>query len=147
MPEPLLIIGIGNDSRGDDGLGWAFLDAIARAGPPPGPLEYRFQLLVEDAELLTRFPRVLFADACEIPLSGGFALEPCHPDPAAEIYTHQQTPGAILCLCRELYGHRPEAWHLLIQGYEWAFDSGLSGQARVNLANAVGFFGVWRKSL
>lgn len=146
MPEPLLIIGIGNDSRGDDGLGWAFLDAIAPAVPPPGQLEYRYQLLVEDAELLTRFPQVLFVDASEKPLSGGFALEPCRPDPTAEIYTHQQTPGAILCLCQELYGHRPEAWRLLIQGYEWTFDTGLSGQAKVNLAYAADFFRAWLRN-
>lgn len=146
MHEPLLIIGIGNNSRGDDGLGWAFLDAIAKTGPPTGQPEYRYQLLVEDAELITRFPRVLFADASELPLTGGFALEPCHPDPAAELYTHQQTPGAILCLCQELYGHRPEAWRLLIQGYDWTFDTGLSRQAKVNLAHAVDFFGEWLKT-
>lgn len=146
MPEPLLIIGIGNDSRGDDGLGWAFLDAIAQAGSPPGRLEYRYQLLVEDAELLTRFPEVLFADASEKPLAGSYLLEPCHPDPAAEIYTHQQTPGAILCLCQELYGHRPEAWCLYIRGYEWTFDTGLSEQAKANLAHAADFFREWLKN-
>ena len=49
MPEPLLIIGIGNSSRGDDGLGWAFLDTISQMQPLPGQLEYRYQLVVEDA--------------------------------------------------------------------------------------------------
>jgi len=137
MPDPLLIIGIGNSSRGDDGLGWAFLDSISRMQPAPGQLEYRYQLVVEDAELLTRYPRVLFVDACENHLPDGFSLEPCRPDPVAEIYTHQQTPGAVLFLCQELYGHHPEAWCLRIQGYVWDFDTGLTGKGRENLGRAV----------
>lgn len=137
MSEPLLIIGIGNNSRGDDGLGWAFLDAIHDGESSANRIEYRYQLLIEDAELLTHFPRVLFVDACETPLPGGFSIEPCAPDPGAELYTHQQTPGAILFLGQDLYGHRPEAWRLLIQGYEWDFEVGLSERARENLQRAV----------
>ena len=138
MPD--LIIGIGNSSRGDDGLGWAFLDALDRMQPPPGLLEYRYQLVVEDAELLTHYPRVLFVDASEQCLPGGFSLERCQPDAAAGLYTHQQTPEAILFLAQELYEHRPEAWCLRIQGYEWAFDMGLSEQGKENLERALGAF-------
>ena len=82
-------------------------------------------------------PRVLFADASELPLTGGFALEPCHPDPAAELYTHQQTPGAVLYLCRELYGRQPQAWLLRIQGHRWTLGTGLTKTARSNLKQAV----------
>ncbi len=143
MDNPLLVIGIGNSSRGDDGLGWAFLDAISQMQQLPAQLEYRYQLAVEDAELLTRFPRVLFADACETALSDGFSLEPCLPDAVAQLYTHQQTPGAILFLTQELYGHRPEAWCLRIQGYEWEFDMGLSEKGKENMERALGVFMEW----
>ena len=138
MDNTLLIIGIGNSSRGDDGLGWAFLDALEQRQPAPGQLEYRYQLAVEDAELLTRFPRVLFVDACETALPDGFSLEPCRPNAVAELYTHQQTPEAVLFLTQELYGHRPEAWCLRIQGYAWEFDTGLSEKGKENLERALG---------
>lgn len=144
MDDAILVIGIGNSSRGDDGLGWALLDQLADVAPASGrrcrydlQLEYRYQLAVEDAELLTHFSKVIFVDACESPLPGGFSLEACLPDTAPGLYTHQQTPGAILYLSQELYQHRPEAYRLLVQGYEWAFDTGLTAAAQANLKEAV----------
>ena len=135
-----LIIGIGNAGRGDDGLGWAFADRLAHLAPDHLQLEYRYQLVPEDAELLTHFSRVLFADASQASLPDGFALELCLPDTDAGLYTHQQTPGAILFLSSELYGHRPQAHLLTIQGCEWGFDTQLSALARQNLERAFAGF-------
>ena len=137
MGNRTLVIGIGNNSRGDDGLGWACLDRLAERPLGAWQLEYRYQLAPEDAELLTQFPAVLFIDACASALPGGFSLEPCPPDPGAGLYTHQQTPGAVLHLCRELYGRQPQAWLLRIQGHKWTLGTGLTKAARSNLKQAV----------
>ena len=62
--EPRVILfGIGNCGRADDGLGWAFLDQIKEKLPDNYDIEYRYQLQVEDAELATNYDTVLFIDA------------------------------------------------------------------------------------
>ena len=143
MTPDKIAIAIGNSSRADDGLGWAFLEAVSHQMPGDWTAEQRYQLVVEDAELLTGFDRVLFIDATLENLPGGFALEPCPPDPAANIYTHQQSPGAVLWLCQDLYGHRPDAWCLRIQGYAWELGNNMSPEAQQNLEAAVAGFLNW----
>ena len=44
-----IILGIGNNGRQDDGLGWAFLDFLEEQNTTID-LEYRYQLQIEDAE-------------------------------------------------------------------------------------------------
>lgn len=103
-------------------------------------LAYRYQLAPEDAELLTQFSNVVFVDASETPLPEGYALEVCTPDSDAGVYTHQQTPGAVLYLANELYHHEPKAFLLTIQGFEWELGAALSSKAAQNLQRAlVGF--------
>ncbi len=59
-----LIYGIGNVGRQDDGLGWAFVDWLeARGRCPNAEIQRNYQLLLEDAELISTKKRVLFIDA------------------------------------------------------------------------------------
>lgn len=134
--KQLLVLGIGNASRGDDGLGWALLDRLAEQGRPGWHIEYRFQLAVEDAELLTNYPAVLFIDASETPLPDGYRLSRLEPDPEPGLYTHEQTPGAMLFLTNQLFDHQPEAWLLEVCGYDWELGAGLSEKAKENLEQA-----------
>lgn len=136
----LLVLGIGNDSRGDDGLGWALVDRLKPLTAGRLALEHRYQLAPEDAELLTRFSSVLFVDASQEALPDGFTLLRCPADSQAGLYTHQQTPGAILFLAKELYGHQPEAFLLSIQGFDWGLGDGLSAPAQLNLERAYAGF-------
>ncbi len=132
VPQTLLI-GIGNQSRGDDGLGWALLDAVAPLCPPEYSLEYRYQLMLEDAELLSRFDRVLFADACTEPIPNGAVLERCTSRAGAHISTHRADPAALLYLCETLYDRRPDAWLLAMQGFSWELGDDLSAKAESSL--------------
>ena len=66
--EATLLFAIGNDSRGDDGLGWAFAQLVEETNLFRGRLFYRYQLQVEDAELLTTCRQVIFVDACRYEL-------------------------------------------------------------------------------
>ena len=43
--EEFLIIGIGNSGRRDDGLGWAFLEALEDLGLDSNQMHYRYQFL------------------------------------------------------------------------------------------------------
>lgn len=135
-----LLFGIGNVGRGDDGLGWAFIDRIQRVGGLEGRLEYRYQLNVEDAALVSRARRVVFVDSCRDELKHGFEWKSCTPAEDFEFTTHVLPPRAVLWYCRDLYGKAPPAHLLMIQGYCWGLQTGLSTAAESGLKRALAFF-------
>ena len=91
-----LLFGIGNCSRGDDGLGWAFLDRVLQQADFQGQAEYRYQLGVEDAALVARAGRVIFIDSCNGPIDGGFAWQQCEASAEFEFTSHVLPPGAVM---------------------------------------------------
>jgi hydrogenase maturation protease len=144
----ILIIGIGNPGRGDDGLGPALAAGLAGIDPealpegavvevPGRPIAavWRYQLNIEDAALIRDYDGVVFADASN---SGGEPLEFGGVGPAASIAftTHEMPPAAVLALCEELFGPAPPAHLLAIRGYSWEPAEGLSAAARLNLEAA-----------
>ena len=90
----MLLIGIGNTGRGDDGLGWEFVERINDLGYDFLDYEYRYQLQVEDAELIARYDIVVFADASHQELDGGFELRRCISASHSYFTTHAQSPAA-----------------------------------------------------
>ncbi len=133
-----LIFCIGNNGRQDDGLGWAFAEALEREGAFAGEIHCRYHLQVEDAELVSKADRVVFADASKGALPGGFAWEKISPSAEFEFTTHALSPAAVLYLSQVLYGKIPEsAWRLLIAGEKWGFETGLSERAQDNLNKAL----------
>ncbi len=137
-PETLLI-GIGNSGRSDDGLGWAFLDRIQQQASFDGRVEYRYQLQVEDAALISDVEHVIFIDSYQGELTNGFQLTRCEPLSEFAFTTHVLPPGAVLSLCRELYGRAPRADALMIQGTCWDLRIGMSPEAERRLENALQF--------
>lgn len=135
-----LLLGIGNCGRRDDGLGWAFLDHLAQMENFDSPFEYRYQLGVEDAALIATMDRVIFIDAYRGDLAGGFRWSRCAPSPEFEFTTHVLPPRGVLHYCHSLYGARPRADLLMIQGESWGLEIGLSRTAEAHLENALAFF-------
>lgn len=135
MAKRILIIGIGNSSRGDDGLGWKFLDEAAMWDGVD--LEYRYQLQVEDAAVIKDYRTVVFVDAIANSLPDGFAFNYCEPEPAPSFTTHRLSPGTVLWLCQELYGVMPEAYTLAIEGVQFELGRALSEATRENLERSV----------
>ncbi|HMQ88176.1 MAG TPA: hydrogenase maturation protease [Flavilitoribacter sp.] len=131
-----LLIAIGNDLRGDDGLGWALLEKLEQENPFTAETAYRYQLQVEDAGLIAGFDAVVFIDASKEPAEEGYVLAPCLPAAAFEFTTHMLNPGSVLYLCRELYGRSPKAFTLGISGAFWGLKRGLSKTAQGNLETA-----------
>jgi hydrogenase maturation protease len=138
-PETLLI-GIGNSGRSDDGLGWAFLDRIQQQATFDGQVEYRYQLQVEDAALISDAEHVIFIDSYRGELLDGFQLTRCEPLSEFAFTTHVLPPGAVLSLCLDLYGRVPRADALMIQGTCWDLRIGISPEAERRLENALQFF-------
>lgn len=139
-----LLIAIGNDARQDDGLGWAFGRALEQKGILPWAVEYRYQLQVEDADLIARFEEVIFVDAYKGELPGGYTWEPLMPLLEFGFSTHALAPGAILALCQTLYTKCPQAWLIAIAGEAWELEPSLSEAAGKNLENALAAWSRWQ---
>lgn len=136
----ILIIGIGNQGRADDGLGWAFIDYMKDRLPEDFDFEYRYQLQIEDAELLSHYAEVHFVDADKESSEQGFRYTRCMPDAAHGFSTHALEPETVLYLTNSIYQKFPNAHVLGITGYSFELEMGISDKARENLARAMDFF-------
>lgn len=135
-----LVIGIGNNTRQDDGLGWCFLDLLENDGFNTEQLHYKYQLMVEDAELISNYKTIIFVDACKTELEIGFSMEQMYPAKQVAFSTHAVPPNQILNLCETIYDKKPTAFLVKIKGYVWDIEIGLSTQAEQNLIKAVEHF-------
>ncbi len=133
-----LMLGWGNPGRGDDGLGPQFIRLISDLDLPGVVTETGYQLQIEDAAEIARYPRVLFVDA-DHRRGAPFRLDRLWPaDGALGFSTHSVPPAAVLALARDLFAAEPEAWILGITGYEFdVFAERLSEGAQRNLQEAV----------
>ncbi len=136
----ILLIGIGNSGRSDDGLGWAFLDSIHDTLTGEFDLEYRYQLQIEDAELISNYDVVYFIDAHLDQFAQGYQLDRCLSIRTEHFSTHQLDPRTVVYLCESIYNKHPETYTLGISGKEFELKIGLSADAERNLSNALDFF-------
>ena len=138
----ILVYGIGNPGRRDDGLGpelVRILEEWSRQVKTEGIFfDSNYQLNVEDAEIISRYDMVIFADASVEDIRN-FTLTRLTEEDGVTYTTHAASPGYILKLCHELFGKKPGAYLLHIKGYEWDFRAGLTKQARENLVQAAEF--------
>lgn len=131
-----IIFGIGNSGRSDDAIGWAFLDKIEQTGEFEGDLVYRYQLQIEDAELIRNAKQVIFVDAYQGKLKNGFEWKDCVPSNSYSFTSHELAPEAILFLCQDLYDILPSTKVLMIEGEDWDLNIGMSSKAKANLEAA-----------
>ena len=136
--KDVLIIGIGNTGREDDGLGWMMLDFIKKEFPNID-VAYRYQLQVEDAELISHYRIVIFIDATKEDISHGFFFKECIAKQINGLTSHLLEPETVLYLEHSLYKKKPLVFILGIQGYEWNLTQKLSSKAMSNLMKAKVF--------
>lgn len=138
MTARLLVIAIGNDSRGDDALGPALLEALRAAGVGrDGTVELlaEYQLQVEHALDLDGRDAVLFVDAS---LHAGVRLTRLAADAAPPPHSHALRPQAVLGVFERIRARgAPPAWQLAIGGSGFELGATLTPQARANLARAA----------
>ena len=132
-----LVYGIGNVGRQDDGLGWAFVDWLEASGRVGAATLHRgYQLVLEDAELVSRFSRVLFVDATLDDAVAEVAVS--RPEPAYDVpfSSHALTVPTVLATAGLCFDAYPEAWLLALRGHSFDLTVGLTDGARASLAAA-----------
>jgi hydrogenase maturation protease len=134
---PVLVIGIGNPSRGDDAIGPLAIERLAGLALPATELLTDFQLQVEHALDLVGRREVVFIDAAA---SGPapFGFEPVKPAAQASAITHALTPAAVLeAFVRVTDAPLPAAFVLAVRGYDFELGAALSDTAATNLDAAL----------
>jgi hydrogenase maturation protease len=135
-----LIYGIGNVGRQDDGLGWAFVDWLQAQGRCPNAEKLRgYQLLLEDAELISTKQRVLFVDATKDASVTSFTLERAAPKMDFSFTSHAVSVPAIMATCQQCFQCLPVVHVLAIRGFEFELEIGLTRAAQRNLDDATAY--------
>jgi len=135
----VLVIGIGNTLRRDDGAGWLFAQALADELCSAGvevELILQHQLTPELAELAAeRAPqRLIFVDASTA--VDDVTLTPLAGDHVAAPVSHHLSPAAILAIAQRLYGMRGRGWLVQLAARDLGHGEGLSDIAACGMAGA-----------
>ena len=138
MKSRMLVFGWGNPSRGDDGLGPAFVGEATRKADVELLVDY--QLQPEHALDLVGRDEVLFVDV-STSTTEPFEVFEVSPGPAVTFTTHHLSPGALLAIFERITGRpAPHARVLAIRGWSFALGEVLSERAKVNLEAALAWW-------
>lgn len=133
-----IIIGIGNEYRGDDGIGLRLVDAI----PARPELETMtvHQLVPELADRIRTAQRVLFVDA--IIDRDDICLSPVEPSMHRGV-GHACSPAALLGWTRIAYAEAPKSWLLSIPGTSFEIGDELSSHTESMIPEALQRIETW----
>ena len=134
---PVLVVGIGNPSRGDDAIGPLAIERLESFGLPGVELLTDFQLQIEHALDLVGRRQVVFVDAT-VAGEASFSFEPLMPTPEQGATTHGFAPAAVLDVYRQYTAAPPpQAYVLAVRGYAFELGAPLSADAARNLDAAL----------
>jgi len=140
--DKILMIGIGNSGRSDDAMGWKFVDEFSNQ-VDVFDIDYRYQLQIEDALLITEYKKVIFVDASNTHYDNGFSFYKCTPARKDAFTTHKLEPETVLWLTKDLFNQTPEVYVMAIEGLRFDLHLGLSEPAQDNLTKAIQYFKHW----
>jgi hydrogenase maturation protease len=140
----VLILAVGNPSRGDDALGPLFLERLAEGLELHGDrddveLLVDFQLQIEHAVDLEERELVLFVDA-SVSCPPPFQFTRPRPTQDVSYTSHALSPAAVLHVYAQVHhAPPPPAFQLAIRGESFELGEPLGAAAEANLAAALAF--------
>jgi hydrogenase maturation protease len=159
MREKVLIIGIGNFDRQDDGVAWHILQGInqklgrtSQPTPYESPIEpegdnpqtlFSLQIYPEMADLLHQYEWVCFVDAHTGAIEEELSCQVVYPERHSNPLTHHMTPQTVLSLCATLHKQVPHAMIVSVRGYSFQYLQGLSEATAALADQAVDFIWQW----
>ena len=133
-----VVLGYGNRSRNDDGVGWFVVEQLQRLALPDVELITSHQLDVDQAETISHFDTTIFVDAA---MSQGQPLVTQTEVQAhfqSHAVAHYLTPADLLALSKTLYGREPRAILFSIRGHDFNFGTTLSPATEQGAQDVVG---------
>ncbi len=132
-----LIVGYGNDLRGDDAAGLLVTDEIATWNLQNVRLLSIHQLTPELAEILANVDVAIFVDA--YPANKEQDVQVCPIELAHTNVTmgHSSNPSYLLTLTQAVYGCSPQAWWVIVPGVNFELGDRLSPIAKRGIETAL----------
>jgi hydrogenase maturation protease len=132
----VLVIGYGNELRGDDGIGAHLARAAAARWPQVRALAVH-QLTPELAEAVADASRVIFVDARAT--VEGEPVQVCRVEPrwADGALGHTGDARTILALARDLFDQTPPAWRVTVTAPRLDLGESLSAEALAHVQTAL----------
>ena len=112
MTAPVLVLGYGNPSRGDDAVGPLLIEYLSTLQLPEIELITDFQLQIEHILDMQDRRLVLFIDAA-VSHSQALELHALHPEHYQTLSTHALSPQQLLGICQHVTGQLPALSYLL----------------------------------
>lgn len=122
----ILVIGYGNDLRGDDGAGRQVAGYVDSWQMPGVKVVSAHQLTPDLCEEVAHADTVIFADARPARPGDAADCSQVAEDAKSPSSIHASDPAAILQIAGELYGHRPPAWLVGIPAVDFEVGAPLS---------------------
>jgi hydrogenase maturation protease len=143
MISPLLILAIGNESRGDDALAPLLIRQLQTGDHQGVEFIEDFQLQVEHVTDLVGRTAVLFIDA-DMSCAPPFHFSAIAAEQDNSYTSHAMTPFALLHTFKQVYGNdAPPCFLLRVRGFGFELGDGLSAEATANLDQATAMAQRW----
>lgn len=123
---PILVVGYGNELRGDDAVGVRVARAVATWELPNVSVLAVPQLTPELAATLAGVEYAIFVDAGPSAAGADFGLAQLAPQAAGRLEGHIAAPDDLLSLAEALYQRSPNAWLLTIPYADLDYGADLS---------------------
>jgi hydrogenase maturation protease len=133
----ILVIGYGNDLRGDDAAGPRAAAQVDLWSLPGVEVRVLHQLTPELADPLAAADRAIFLDAHPARTGADVRVQRLHPVIPTARLPHSCDPQGLLALAQVAFGRRPEAWWITIPAADFAFGAPLSPLTERGLADAL----------
>ena len=135
--DSILVLGYGNELRGDDAVGSRVAAAVAEWKLAGVQALAVHQLTPELADPISRAGAVIFVDAALSVESGETTVVLLQPSSQADLPAHTSDPRELLALAHALYGSCPSAWLIRIPAVSFALGQPPSGVAERGMAAAL----------
>lgn len=130
-----LVLGYGNELRGDDGAGPFVAREVDALSLPGVRVRVSQQLAPELAEEIANAGRVLFVDAAIH--SRRVVCAEVFPAPNGNVIEHCNSPAAMLALAQAVFGHAPPAFLVTVPATNLNFSLELSAETQQHALAAV----------
>jgi hydrogenase maturation protease len=137
MSGTAMVIGYGNELRGDDGIGNKIANAIESWQLSTVKSLAVHQLTPEIAANLANTNLAIFVDACINSEPLDIQITALLPDTNNAINGHIGDPRSLLALTQSLYGHCPSAWLVTVPGFNFEISDRISPLAEKGMAIAL----------
>lgn len=139
----ILVIGYGNELRGDDGIGPKLADVIAELHLDDVQVIRTHQLTPELADPISAADAVVFIDA-SIDEPRQVVLRPITARNASRVLAHRSAPSDLLALAQAVFGKSPRAWMLTLPAFDFNLSEHLSSPAEKGMSAGLHTFrGLW----